>query len=333
VTQRHGAPDVVTGRHGSPDVVTLGETLVRLSPKGYLRLDQTSELEAIPGGAESNVAVGVARLGLQAGWISKLPDHPLAHRIIGELRRHAVDTSRVVWAPEGRVGLYCFERAVPPRPPRIWYDRQGSAVTTLQASEIDWAYVTSARAVLVSGITPALSPGLRDLTRRLAHEIRAAGKLFALDVNYRAKLWSPPEAAATLGELMSAVSILFCGRDDAERVFGLTGEPESVAGAFQRKFGIAIVVVTLGPEGAVAVADRAYRPQRVFQVEVVDPLGAGDAFAAGFLHGYLTQSLQRGLDVGGAMGALACTVVGDFPFVTLPEVDELLASNDQEIRR
>jgi 2-dehydro-3-deoxygluconokinase len=316
-----------------PDVVTLGETLVRLSPRGYLRLDQATEVEAIPGGAESNVAVGLARLGLRTGWISKLPDHPLAHRIVGELRRNGVDTSRVVWTPEGRVGLYCFERGVPPRPPRVWYDRQGSAVTTLQPSEIDWAYVTSARAVLVSGITPALGHGLRDLTKRLADEVRGAGKLFALDVNYRARLWSAAEAAATLGELMSAVGLLFCGRADAERVFGLAGEPEMVAGALQRKFGIATVVVTLGADGAVAVADRLYRARRVPRVEVVDPLGAGDAFAAGFLYGYLTEGIQRGLDVGGAMGALACTVVGDFALVTLAEVEELLASDDQEIRR
>jgi 2-dehydro-3-deoxygluconokinase len=319
--------------HDAPAVVTLGETLIRLSPKGYLRLDQASELEAIPGGAESNVAVGVARLGLPAGWVSKLPDHPLAHRIVGELRRHNVDTSRVVWTPEGRLGLYCFERAVPPRPPRIWYDRQGSTITTLQAAEIDWEYITSARVVLVTGITPALSPGLRDLTMRVAREVHAAGKLFALDVNYRAKLWSPASAAATLGEILSAVGLLFCGRHDAELLFGLTGEPETVAGAFQRKFGIATVVLTLGADGAVAVADRAYRLRRVPRVEIVDPLGAGDAFAAGFLYGYLTEGIQRGLDVGSAMGALACTIVGDFPFVTLAEIEELLASDDQEIRR
>src|SRR6185436_1547946 len=93
------------------DLVTLGETLVRLSPKGVLRLDQTRELEAMPGGAEANVAVALARLGMRAGWVSKLPDHPLARLVDGEIRRHGVDTSRVVWTPEGRVGTYYFERA------------------------------------------------------------------------------------------------------------------------------------------------------------------------------------------------------------------------------
>lgn len=316
-----------------PDVVTLGETMVRLSPKGQLRLDQTLELEVAPGGAEANVAVALARLGMRAGWISKLPEHPFSHLIVGELRRHGVDTSRVVWTPEGRVGTYFFERGVPPRPPRVWYDRKGSAVTNLEDTEVDWTYLTSAQAVLLTGITPALSPRLRDLTTRVARDVRASGKCFALDINYRAKLWSPQEAAACLAKLLPSVSILFCTQSDAERVFGLAGAPEVVAQAFREKFGIPNVIVTLGARGAVCVGDRIYAQRRLLQVETVDPLGAGDAFAAGFLYGYLTDGVQRGLDTGGAMGALACTIVGDFPFITRAEVEELLRAEDPEIQR
>ncbi len=315
------------------DVVTVGETQVRFSPKGYLRLDQAHEMEVNAAGAESNVAVAAARLGMRAGWISKLPDHPLSRLIIGEIRRHGVDTSRVVWATEGRVATYFFERAVPPRPPRVWYDRKGSAVTTLQDEEVDWPYLTSARVVLVTGITPALSPRLRALTGRIAREVREAGRLFALDVNYRAKLWSPQEAAACLTELLPSVSILFCGRADAERVFGLMGEPEAVARAFREKFGIPTVVLTLGDQGSLALADRVHRQRRAHQVEMVDPLGAGDAFAAGFLCGYLEDGVQRGLDLGGATAALDCTMVGDAALITRAEVEELLASEDQEIQR
>lgn len=315
------------------DVVTLGETMLRLWPSGHRRLDQASALEVMPGGAESNVAVALARLGMRVGWISKLPEHPLSRLIIGEIRRHGVDTSRVVWSPEGRVGLYFFEPALSPRPPRIWYDRQGSAVTTLTGAEVDWTYLTGARAVLITGITPALGPGLRELAKRVAQEVRTAGKQFVVDVNYRAKLWSPQEAARYLGELLPSVSILFCGADDAERVFSLRGEPEAVARQFQEKFGVPIVVLTLGAHGSLAVADRCYRQRGLPRVEMVDPLGAGDAFAAGFLFGYLTDGIQRGLDVGGALGALACTIVGDFACVTRAEVEELLASQDRDIRR
>jgi 2-dehydro-3-deoxygluconokinase len=315
------------------DVVTVGETQVRFSPKGYLRLEQAQEMEVNAAGAESNVAVALARLGMRVGWISKLPDHPLSRLIVGELRRHGVDTSRVVWTLDGRVAVYFFERAVPPRPPRVWYDRKGSAVTTLQDEEVDWPYLISARVVMVTGITPALSPRLRDLTARIAQEVRAAGKLFALDVNYRAKLWSPQEAAACLSEVLPCVSILFCGQGDAKRVFGLGGEPEAVAQAFHERFGVPTTVVTLGAQGSLALADRIYRQRRVHRVEMVDPLGAGDAFAAGFLCGFLEGGVQRGLDLGGATAALDCTMVGDAAFITRAEVEELLASDDQEIQR
>lgn len=246
------------------DVVTLGETQVRFSPKGYLRLDQAHEMEVNAAGAESNVAVALARLGMRTGWISKLPDHPLSRLIVGEIRRHGVDTSRVVWTTEGRVATYFFERAVPPRPPRVWYDRKGSTVTTLR---------------------------------------------------------------------LPSVSILFCGRADAEQVFGLAGEPEAVARAFREKFGIPTVVLTLGAQGSLALADRVHRQQRVHRVEMVDPLGAGDAFAAGFLCGYLEDGVQRGLDLGGSTAALDCTIVGDAAFITRAEVEELLTSEDQEIQR
>jgi 2-dehydro-3-deoxygluconokinase len=315
------------------DVVALGDAMVSFSPPGMLRLEQASQVEVWPTGAEANAAVALARLGRRVGWFSKLPDNPLARLIVGAVSRHGVDTSRVVWTPEGRVGTLFYERAVPPRPPRVWYDRKDSAFTTLTAAELDWPYLTSARVVLMAGTAPALSATLRDTTRRIAEKVRAAENLFALDVNYRAKLWSPQEAADYLGKLLPLVSILFCGGRDAERLFGFRGEPEAVARAFQERFGIPTVVLTLGSEGALAIEDRPYRARRVPRATVVDPVGAGDAFAGGFLCGYLEGGVQRGLDVGAAVGALHCTIVGDFAYVTRSEVEEFLASDDQEIQR
>lgn len=220
------------------DVVALGDAMVSFSPPGMLRLEQAAQLEVWPTGAEANAAVALARLGKRVGWFSKLPDHPLSRLIVGAVSRHGVDTSRVVWTPEGRIGTLFYERAVPPRPPRVWYDRKDSAFTTLIASELDWPYLTSARIVLMAGTAPALSATLQDTTRRIAEKVRAAGRLFALDVNYRAKLWSPQEAADYFTKLLPLVSILFCGGRDAERLFGLRGEPETVARALQERFGI-----------------------------------------------------------------------------------------------
>jgi 2-dehydro-3-deoxygluconokinase len=315
------------------DVVALGDAMVSFSPPGMLRLEQAAQLEVWPTGAEANAAVALARLGKRVGWFSKLPNHPLSRLIVGAVSRHGVDTSRVVWTPEGRIGTLFYERAVPPRPPRVWYDRKDSAFTTLTASELDWPYLTSARIVLMAGTAPALSPTLQDTTRRIAEKVRAAGRLFALDVNYRAKLWSRQEAADYFTKLLPLVSILFCGSRDAERLFGLRGEPETVARALQERFGIPTVVLTLGSEGAMAMADRPYHARRVPRATMLDPVGAGDAFAGGFLCGYLEDGVQRGLDLGAAVGALHCTMVGDFAYVTRAEVEELLGSGDQEIQR
>jgi 2-dehydro-3-deoxygluconokinase len=315
------------------DVVGLGDAMVSFSPPGFLRLEQAAQVEVWPTGAEANSAVALARLGKRVGWISKLPQHPLSRLIVGAVSRHGVDTSRVVWTPEGRVGTLFYERAVPPRPPRVWYDRKDSAFTTLTASELDWAYLTAAHVVLMAGTAPALSSVLRETTREIAARVRAAGRLFALDVNYRAKLWSLTEAADYFATLLPLVSILFCGARDAARLFGTSGEPETVARALQERFGIPTVVLTLGSEGALAVSDRVHRVPRVRQVTVVDPVGAGDAFAGGFLCGYLEGGVKRGLEIGSAVGALHCTIVGDFAYVTRVEVEEFLASDDDEIQR
>jgi 2-dehydro-3-deoxygluconokinase len=315
------------------DVIGLGDAMVSFSPPGFLRLEQATQMEVWPTGAEANAAVALARLGKRVGWISKLPANPLSRLIVSAVSRHGVDTSRVVWTPEGRVGTLFYERAAPPRPPRVWYDRKDSAFTTLDACELDWAYLMEARVVLMAGTAPALSATLRETTRRIAERVRAAGRLFALDVNYRAKLWSPKEASDYLATLLPLVNILLCGQRDATRLFGLSGEPEAVGRALQDRFGVPTVVLTMGSEGAVAITDRAYRGPRFRQVTVVDPVGAGDAFAGGFLCGYLEEGVRRGLEIGSAVGALHCTIVGDFAYVTRGEVEEFLATGDNEIQR
>ena len=320
---------------GAPkmDVIGLGDAMVSFSPPSFLRLEQATQMEVWPTGAEANAAVALARLGKRVGWISKLPENPLARLIVAAVSRHGVDTSRVVWTPEGRVGLLFYERAVSPRPPRVWYDRKDSAFTTLLPDELDWSYLTAATVVVMAGTAPALGSVLRKTTREIATRVRAAGRLFALDVNYRAKLWSPQEAADYLTALLPLASIVFCGQRDAARLFGVAGNPEAVARSLQERFGIPTVVLTLGAAGAVAVSDQVYRAPRVRRVTVVDPVGAGDAFAGGFLCGYLEGGVQRGLEIGGATGALHCTIPGDFAYITRAEVEELLASADEDIQR
>ena len=198
-----------------PDVVTIGETMLRLSAPPGVPLEQAPQLDVHVAGAESNVAIALCRLGTTAGWISRLVDTPLGRRIVNELRAHGVDVSRVLWAPDGRVGVYFLEQGIPPRQHRIIYDRAQSAMALLNPDDIDWEFVRSTRLVHLTGITPALSAGCRTAASRAIAEARRGKALVCFDVNYRAKLWSADEAKMVLGPLLADVDILIATADDS----------------------------------------------------------------------------------------------------------------------
>lgn len=317
------------------DLATLGEVMIRLSPRGQGRLEQADSLDVMVGGAEGNVAVGVARLGLRAAWISKLPEDPFGRRVDGELRRHGVDTSRVVWVPEGRgrVGVYFFEHGAPPRQSQVIYYRAGSTVTTLEEWEVDWVFLASARVIHLTGITPALGPRPRALVLRAAREAKAAGRLLSFDLNYRARLWEPGQAREMAEALFPQVDVAFASQEDARGVFGLEGEPETVAEALRDRYRLPLVILTFGARGSVAVADGLYRPSRQFPAQVVDPLGAGDAFAAGFLTGFLAGGIQQGLDLGTALAAAKVTTPGDFVLFSREEIERMLKPGGPDVQR
>lgn len=317
------------------DVVGLGEVMLRLASRPPTRLEQARELDVSFGGAEANALCALARLGLRTAWISALPANAWGERLGRELRGHGVDTSLVVWRDGGRMGTYFLEYGVGLRPIRVLYDRRHSAFTTLDADEVDWRAVRQSQALHVTGITPALGDRPRQLVERAVAEARAAGALVSLDVNYRAALWAPDAARAYLESLLPRVGLLFVGREDARRVFGLDGEPEAVAEALRARAPEATVALTLGDQGSLVLADRPYRPTRLYALDpVADRVGAGDAFAAGFLYGLLTKrDVQYAQDYGTALAALKCTMWGDVALVRPGEVEELMAQPDPRIRR
>jgi 2-dehydro-3-deoxygluconokinase len=318
------------------DVVALGEVLLRLASRAPERLEQVRQLDVSFGGTEANVVAALARLGLRTAWLSALPRNAWGDRVERELRGHGVDVGHVVWREGGRIGSYFLEYGLGPRPIRVLYDRQGSAFTTLAPEEVDWHVVRRSRLVHVTGVTLALGPQPRGLVERAVEEARAAGALVSLDVNYRASLWSHEAARICLESLLPRVQLLFVGLDDARRVLGLEGEPEAVAEALRRLAPRAVVALTLGDRGSVVLADdRAYRPSRLYALDMVaDRVGAGDAFAAGFIHGLLGgQDVQRAVDCGTALAALKCTMWGDVALVRPGELEELMTQPDPRIRR
>ncbi|MGH7320822.1 MAG: sugar kinase [Candidatus Rokuibacteriota bacterium] len=317
------------------DVVGLGEVLLRLASPAPTRLEQARELSVSFGGTEANVLCALARLGLRTAWISALPRNPWGERLGRELTGHGVDVSRVLWRDGGRIGTYFLEYGVSPRPIRVWYDRKDSAFTTLGEDEVDWTVLRESRVVHLTGITPALGDRSRRLVERAVEEAQAGGVLLSLDVNYRAALWSPAEAARYLDTVLERVSLLFVGLEDARRVLGVEGDPESVAEKLRGRAPKAIIAVTMGDQGSLVLADRPYRPTRLYPLDVVaDRVGAGDAFAAGFLYGLLGENeVQRAQDCGTALAALKCTMWGDIALIRRGELEELMTQPDPRIRR
>jgi 2-dehydro-3-deoxygluconokinase len=208
-------------------------------------------------------------------------------------------------------------------------------MSQLVPEEVDWAIVRGARMLHLSGITAALGDNLRAVVRRACREAQSAGVPFSFDVNYRSRLWSAREARDFLSEVLPVVRYLFIGLDDAETVFELSGEPEKVLRGLARLAPAATISLTLGEAGsAVLDAGAVLRPSRLYTVTTVDRVGAGDAYAAGFLWRVLQgRSAQEAVDAATALAALKCTIWGDIALVRPPELEELMASADSEIRR
>ena len=318
------------------DLVALGEVMLRLSAPPPQRLAQATSLDVQIGGTEANVAAACARLGLKTAWISALPDaHAWGDRTVRELTAHGVDCSGVVRRPDARMGLYFLEYGAAPRPVRVLYDRRDSACSRLVPGDVDWSLVRRARLLHVTGVTAALGPNLRDVIMRALDEAAAAGVRVSFDVNYRSRLWSPKEAREFLDEILERVDYLFIGADDAATLYDLTGAPEAILATLRTIAPRATIALTLGEAGSAVLGGSAIvRPSKLYAVTVVDRVGAGDAYAAGFLWASLSgRTIADAVDAGTALAALKCTIWGDVPVVTRAELEELLASDSTEIRR
>jgi 2-dehydro-3-deoxygluconokinase len=304
----------------------MGETMLRMSAPVGVPLEDASELSVHAGGAESNVAIALSRLHTSAGWISRLTDNPLGRRIFNEVRGQGVDVSRVLWTRGDRVGTYFVEPGRAPRPNRVVYDRSGSAMATINPDEVDWAYVRAAKVVHLTGITPSLSASCRELVVRAVREAKAAKVAVSFDINYRTRLWAAAAAAAALAPLLSQVTVLISTAEDAQLLFGIGGAARAVAEALRARFPCEVVAVTDGAQFAAASAGRTVE-RGGYKVDVVDRIGAGDAFAAGFLHGYLARDIEQGLDYGAALAALKHTYHGDAVWASAEEVAALISGD------
>jgi 2-dehydro-3-deoxygluconokinase len=325
------------------DVVTFGEAMIRLSAPVGRRLEQATSLDLAVGGAELNVAAGLARLGLSSAWVSCLPDNALGRIVRNKAREFGVDVSSVAWDRTGRMGLYFVEYGASPRPSSVLYDRGNSAIAELRDVHFDWkAILTGCRAYHTTGITAALSDRAASEVAKGLSAARAAGLLTSYDLNYRARLWRPERARQVQEPLMSLVDVLITTEEDTKTVLGIEGtDYREVARRLADKYGFKVVAITLRGDTSVlrntwtsiAYAGGVFFDDRTYEIELVDRIGGGDAFAAGFLHGLLTGDVATGVRRGNAFSALKQTSWGDLNYATRDEVDSLVRGGGTRIVR
>jgi 2-dehydro-3-deoxygluconokinase len=288
------------------DVVTLGETMVMLVPMTEVPLAEATGLAVHIGGAESNVAVYLVELGHRVRWVSRLGDDPFGDLVLTQLADAGVDTSAVTQVPGGRTGLYVKD----PRADQttVHYYREQSPARDMAADTLRDPLLADGRILHLSGITAALSDATRDLVLTAVRQRADPARLVSFDVNYRPKLWPVDVAAPVLAEIADASDLVFVGFDEAQKLWGCT----TAADVRDLLPHPATVVVKdgsvgaygFGPDGEVFVPSP--------RVRVVELVGAGDAFAAGYLAGVLRQgSEETRLRLGHLVAAAALSVRSD----------------------
>ena len=335
-----------------PKVITFGEIMLRLSTPGYLRFGQARQFDATFGGGEANVAVSLANYGIDAAFVTRLPDNDIAKACIKDLRSYGVDTSKIVFGGD-RVGIYFLETGAVARPSKVVYDRAGSSIATIQPGMIDWKKVfEGADWFHWTGITPALSQGAADVCLEAVRAANALGVTVSCDLNYRKNLW---KYGKTAGEVMPALvegcDIILGNEEDADKVFGIKpegfdvtatggaidqGRFRSVGEQLMKRFPRAKkVIITLRGSinanhntwgGVLWDGAKLYESPRYDITHIVDRVGGGDSFMGGLIYGLLTWpgDDRRALDFAVAASCLKHTVFGDYNQVTVAEVEALM---------
>lgn len=328
-------------------VVTFGEIMLRLSPPGFERFFQSPVLSATFAGGEANVAVSLARFGLDSYYVTRLPAHDIGEAAIRALRAEGVRTDFVLRGGD-RVGIYFAETGASQRASNVIYDRANSAISELEPGTVDWRSVFEGAAWFhVTGITPALGDRAAACTREAIEAARRAGATVSVDLNFRKKLWSETQARNVMRPLMAHVDLVVANEEDIQAVLGLEVSNsdvtsghlnlegyKEVAQRLSRELGPSLVAITLresisaSDNGWSAVlwdnsTGRFVRSQR-YDLRLVDRIGGGDSFAAGIIYGLMTgRDPEASLRFAVAASALKQTIPGDFNRVSAAEVDRL----------
>lgn len=331
--------------------VTFGEIMLRLAAPGYSRFLQTDRFNVTYGGGEANVAVALARFGLNSHFLTRLPEHEIGQGAINSLRRYGVNTEFVIRGGD-RIGIYFLETGASQRASKVLYDRADSAVTQMRPDMVDWERVFEGTDWFHwTGITPALGKNAQDCLREANEAAKKAGATVSCDLNFRKKLWTEQEAQAVMNPLMEYVDVCVANEEDIQKSLGYEAGASNVeageldekgyadlARSIRKEYNFDTVAITLresfsasrnGWSAMMYDSQDCAEPVRStrYDIQIVDRVGGGDAFASGLIYGLLTLDNTRdALEFGVAASCLKQTLPGDFNLVSHDEVLKLMGN-------
>ncbi|MDD4316530.1 MAG: sugar kinase [Clostridia bacterium] len=330
-------------------VVTFGEIMLRLAPEGYTRFVQSERFNATYGGGEANVAVSLSNFGLDTEFVSKTPEHEIGQAAVNSLRKFGVGTRFVARGGE-RLGIYFLERGASQRASKVVYDRACSAIAAASAKDFDWQKIfEGADWFHFTGITPALSDAMAEITLEAAKTAKQKGLTVSCDLNYRKKLWTKQKAGEVMAELMPYVDVLIANEEDCADVFGIkAGDTDvtggelskegykSVAQTLVQRFGFKHVAITL--RGSLSANDNKWSAMlfdgeefffsKEYLIHIVDRVGGGDSFGAGLIYSMLSGfDKQKTIEFATGASCLKHTIEGDFNLVSADEVQKLIGGD------
>ena len=323
--------------------VTFGEIMMRLATPGHVRFVQANQFEVTYAGAEANVAVSLAGFGHSCSFVSAVPAGPLGDAAEASVRAYGVTTSYLQKVKDTRLGVYFLESGASQRPSKVIYDRADSAFAVSPPTTFDWrAILAGADAFHTTGITPGVSDNAAMATEAALSSAKRQGLSTSLDLNYRAKLWTPEKAQATIEPMLANVDLVIANEEDAESVLGIRAAEtdvnrghleraayEGVASQIRDDYGVKRVAITLRESESASINhwsaclldEHGFHLSRRYTIHVVDRVGAGDSFGGALLARLMEgKSGPDSLEFAVAASCLKHTIPGDFNKVTRDEV-------------
>lgn len=327
----------IKSQNRQAEVITFGEIMMRLTTPGYQRFSQAGNLNITYGGGEANTAAALAQMGINAAHATVFPDNDLGKAAAAFFQKSGIDTSHFVFGP-GRLGLYFMETGAGIRPSRIVYDRFESAFARLNPADFDWANILQgSRWFHWTGITPAVSAPAAAACTNAIHTARKLGITVSADVNYRRVLWQYGKSASeVMPALVTGCDVAVCTQGDAADIFGIQSiDFEDMAKKMMGRFPNLKQVIATRRDTLSASHNRLtglfydgknYLESPTFELNpIIDRIGGGDAFMAGFIYGSLKNSDPiYALTFATAASALKHTIEGDFNLASVAEIEQIM---------